>query len=187
MWNTVLALNRFSAIVFYFQYKRLWNKRKTTLYCILLLFYPFVINLYKPALLLCNFLGNNCPHFLSNSYEITDFDKSYLPTFDFVCAITATLVCIIAVICQVLRKKGIKSKIERIEIILLTQSLLVSTCLVLSATFSLLASLNGIGGKASKNPETLRIMNLQMALSCISEIFYALYHYSALIVLFALS
>ena len=187
MWNTVLAFNRFTAIVCYYQYSRIWTKTKTALVCGFLFFYPFLVDLYNPARLWCHITGNLCPASIRDTYEETSFTRLVLPTLDCAYALAATMFCLTAVICQSARSKHMDIRVQNIEKILLLQSLLSSICLIISAAFGWLAGINGLGENAQKGPESTRILNLQLALSCISNLFYAVYHYSSLILLFVLS
>uniref|UniRef100_A0AC35GJN8 Serpentine receptor class gamma n=1 Tax=Panagrolaimus sp. PS1159 TaxID=55785 RepID=A0AC35GJN8_9BILA len=49
--NLILALYRFSAIVFPLHFLKIWTKRNTAIICILVALYPFIIHCHNPLLI----------------------------------------------------------------------------------------------------------------------------------------
>jgi hypothetical protein len=153
--NLVLALNRFSAIVFPLHFSRIWTKRKTTIICILLALYPFIIHSFNPLLIYYTITRQSRSAYVQQTY----FEYVFGFASDIAYAIIATAAGVTAALHMIFQNKMKNKNVERV---LLGQSLISSIFLVFSTIAAWLASVNRItSNDMTYGPELTRLFALQ--------------------------
>lgn len=184
LWNLILAINRFSAVIYSIQYNSIWSKRNTTIVLIFLCLYPFLIHAFNYEYIYCQFTYLDCFK-QRRQVPYTDFEEIFGYISDITYAILGTIFGSIAALSMLNKNSATKNHPEKV---LLVQALLSSVFLLGSTFTSWLASVNGILlTDAYKSPEVIRAMSVQTFFSTISQTLYATHHYLGLILLLTMS
>ena len=125
----MLALNRFTAVIFYMQYQHLWRKRNLICVIVLLFLYPFIVNGYSWIRLECRLYLIKCPEYL---YGVNTFAAVHMCSLAAVSGALGT----ITVIRKLLKQpKNNKIMIKKIEVVVMIQSVTVSFAFIFESIF----------------------------------------------------
>uniref|UniRef100_A0A914R7Y7 Serpentine receptor class gamma n=1 Tax=Panagrolaimus davidi TaxID=227884 RepID=A0A914R7Y7_9BILA len=184
LWNLILAINRFSAILFSIRYNSIWSKKNTTIICIFLGIYPFLIHAFNYEYMWCQITYLDCFKQRRN-VTYTDFEEVFGYISDITYAILATIFGISAALSMLSRNSARKNHPEKV---LLVQSILSSVFLLGSTLTSWLGSVNGIlMTETAMNDENMRALYLQTFFNVTSQSLYGIHHYLGLILLLIMS
>ena len=169
-WNTVLALNRFTALVFVKYYSKFWSKRWLFFICVFMFLYPFLVNGYTFVVTFHCRINTYLPECIAFMVE----DMSMMSYINTAHAIGSFIIGVISyMIIKFYQKKSSITIQAATEQKLLFFSIFSSTLLIIFCGAQIFSA-------SRSDPEQFLFWRF------VTNILYVFWHYPSLIMLFML-